>query len=196
MKIDLHQHFWRYAPQDYPWIDESMPVLKRDSGPPREDFARGVERLARRELAYDILLFAQQLPVVGEFVGCFPNQLRPGSRGEVPVAKRVSSMSGRQICDWRQAATTSIAGLPAWSPRPDGEHWPPTDISRYLDMELDDFGAGPVMCGSDWPASTLAVSDQGWVDLIGEWRDRLGPDERTAVLGADPARVYGVEWRS
>jgi L-fuconolactonase len=30
MKIDAHQHFWRYSPRTHAWIDGSMGVLKRD----------------------------------------------------------------------------------------------------------------------------------------------------------------------
>jgi L-fuconolactonase len=30
MRIDAHQHFWVYNPQEYPWIDESMAKLRRD----------------------------------------------------------------------------------------------------------------------------------------------------------------------
>lgn len=30
MRIDSHQHFWRYAPEEYEWIDESMSALRRD----------------------------------------------------------------------------------------------------------------------------------------------------------------------
>ncbi|MBA7716927.1 hypothetical protein ES703_126012 [subsurface metagenome] len=30
MKIDAHQHFWRYSPGEYGWINEQMAVLKRD----------------------------------------------------------------------------------------------------------------------------------------------------------------------
>jgi L-fuconolactonase len=30
MKIDAHQHFWQYNPDEYSWIDESMNKLKRD----------------------------------------------------------------------------------------------------------------------------------------------------------------------
>ena len=33
MRIDSHQHFWRYDPRHYPWIDDSMGVLKEDFGP-------------------------------------------------------------------------------------------------------------------------------------------------------------------
>lgn len=28
--IDAHHHLWRYVPEDYPWITESMGILRRD----------------------------------------------------------------------------------------------------------------------------------------------------------------------
>ncbi len=34
MRIDAHQHFWNYRPEDYPWIGSSMEILKRDFTPP------------------------------------------------------------------------------------------------------------------------------------------------------------------
>jgi L-fuconolactonase len=30
MRIDAHQHFWRYNPREYEWIDNSMASLRRD----------------------------------------------------------------------------------------------------------------------------------------------------------------------
>lgn len=30
MRIDAHQHFWKYFPQEYEWIDDSMHRLRRD----------------------------------------------------------------------------------------------------------------------------------------------------------------------
>ena len=33
MKIDAHQHFWRYNPEGYSWITEDMPALKQDRLP-------------------------------------------------------------------------------------------------------------------------------------------------------------------
>jgi L-fuconolactonase len=30
MRIDAHQHFWRYNQQEYGWIDDSMAALRRD----------------------------------------------------------------------------------------------------------------------------------------------------------------------
>ena len=33
MKIDTHQHYWHYQTQDFPWINEHMPVLQQDRMP-------------------------------------------------------------------------------------------------------------------------------------------------------------------
>ena len=30
MRIDAHQHFWRYSPAEFPWIGTNMQVLARD----------------------------------------------------------------------------------------------------------------------------------------------------------------------
>jgi L-fuconolactonase len=30
MRVDAHQHFWRYDPAEYGWIDDSMVLLRRD----------------------------------------------------------------------------------------------------------------------------------------------------------------------
>jgi L-fuconolactonase len=30
VRIDSHQHFWSYTPEEYGWIDESMSVIRRD----------------------------------------------------------------------------------------------------------------------------------------------------------------------
>jgi L-fuconolactonase len=33
MKIDTHQHYWRYAPEDFPWINAGMRALQQDCLP-------------------------------------------------------------------------------------------------------------------------------------------------------------------
>jgi L-fuconolactonase len=33
MRIDAHQHFWNYNPQEYGWINDNMKVLRKDFGP-------------------------------------------------------------------------------------------------------------------------------------------------------------------
>jgi len=33
LKIDTHQHYWRFRPEDFPWIDATMPALRQDCLP-------------------------------------------------------------------------------------------------------------------------------------------------------------------
>ena len=33
MRIDAHQHFWQYRPEEYGWIGDRMQTLRRDFGP-------------------------------------------------------------------------------------------------------------------------------------------------------------------
>lgn len=33
MRIDTHQHYWRYRPEEFPWIDDAKASLKRDFTP-------------------------------------------------------------------------------------------------------------------------------------------------------------------
>jgi len=44
MRIDAHQHFWRYNADEYGWIDDSMARLRRDFLPP--DSAREMTSIA------------------------------------------------------------------------------------------------------------------------------------------------------
>ena len=45
MRIDSHQHFWRYSPTRHSWITDAMAVLKRDFLPP--DLNRELQALIR-----------------------------------------------------------------------------------------------------------------------------------------------------
>jgi L-fuconolactonase len=81
MKIDAHQHFWRYSPSDYGWIDDRMAALRRDFLPDdlqREIAQVGVEATiavqARQSLSETewLLELANQYPIIGGVVGWFP----------------------------------------------------------------------------------------------------------------------------
>ena len=59
MKIDAHQHFWCYRAEEFPWIDEGMPLLQRDCLP--EDV-----RSALRAAAVDAVVAVQARTLAAE----------------------------------------------------------------------------------------------------------------------------------
>jgi L-fuconolactonase len=78
MKIDSHQHFWKYNPADYGWINEEMKVLKRDFLPSdleKElktiDFVGSIAVQARQSLEETewLLKLANENPIIKGVVG-------------------------------------------------------------------------------------------------------------------------------
>jgi L-fuconolactonase len=78
MKIDAHQHFWRYSAADYPWIGTGMERLARDylpadlAGPARaEGIAATVAVQARQTLEETrwLLELAGREPLIAGVVG-------------------------------------------------------------------------------------------------------------------------------
>jgi L-fuconolactonase len=77
-RIDAHQHFWRYHPAEFPWIDGGMSVLQRDFLP--RDFAElrrragvdasiAVQARAKREETDFLLALARDNPAIAGVVG-------------------------------------------------------------------------------------------------------------------------------
>jgi L-fuconolactonase len=78
MRIDSHQHFWRYAASEYPWIGPGMERLARDHLPPdlaTLAAAAGIDRTvavqARQSLEETrwLLSLADEHPLVAGVVG-------------------------------------------------------------------------------------------------------------------------------
>ncbi len=78
VRIDAHQHFWRYDPAEYEWIDKSMAGLRRDCMPPesalemtRAGFHGCVAVQARQTVEETrwLLALAARHPVVAGVVG-------------------------------------------------------------------------------------------------------------------------------
>lgn len=78
MNIDAHQHFWKYDPREYGWIDESMASLRRDFLPPdlkgeldRENIQGSIAVQARQSFDETrwLLQLAEQFPFILGVVG-------------------------------------------------------------------------------------------------------------------------------
>lgn len=80
-RIDAHQHFWRYTPEEYDWIDETMAAIRRDFLPSdlrTEMTAAGVESSIAVQARPDVdetewlLALADAHPWIAGVVGWAP----------------------------------------------------------------------------------------------------------------------------
>jgi L-fuconolactonase len=276
MRVDAHQHFWKYNPAEYEWVDDSMASIRRDFLPEdlepelernefqgsiavqarqtleetrwlleladrsskilgvvgwvdlrspdlrcqlseftrnpkllgirhivqserddrfllRQDFLRGIASLEEFDLAYDILIYAKHLPVAAEFVERFPRQRFVLDHLAKPAIK------SREIETWasgirRLAAFPNVfCKLSGLVTEADWQGWKPEDITPYLDITFEAFGAARLMIGSDWPVCLVAGSYSRTIDVVKDYLKRHPAEIREAVLGENARRFWKLK---
>ncbi len=275
MRIDSHQHFWRYRPEAYPWIDEAKGVLKWDYLPEdlapllsaqgfdgcvdvqaahtsdetrflldlsdrhpfvravvgwvdlcspdverqlaelarhprlkgirhiaqdepddrflvREDVLRGIAALEPFGLAYDILIFARQLPAAIELARRLPRQ-----RFVLDHIAKPEIAAGR-ISPWKEqvrelaAAPNVCCKLSGMVTEAAWKGWTAADFRPYLDVVFEAFGPDRLMIGSDWPVCLLAGDYPTVMGLVEDHMAGGPAADREKVLGANAARFYRI----
>ena len=159
------------------------------------EFLRGVALLDEFELAYDILIYPRHLPVALEFVERFPRQRFVLDHLAKPAIK-----SG-EISGWanglrRLAAFPNVfCKLSGLVTEADWQHWKPEQITPYLDVAFESFGAERLMIGSDWPVCLVAASYARAVEVVRSYLSRFEPAVRDAVLGGNAQRFWRLRPR-
>jgi L-fuconolactonase len=102
MHIDAHQHFWKYSPEEYDWIDDSMAALRRDFLPKdlqpelvRTGFQGSVAVQARQTLEETrwLLELAEQSPSILGVVG-WVDLRSPDVRSQLKAFSQSSKLVG------------------------------------------------------------------------------------------------------
>lgn len=158
----------------------------------REDFVRGIGRLARFGLTYDLLLYPRHLPAACELVKRFPEQLFVLDHISKPLIKdhRLEPWATdlRRLASFPNV-TCKISGMVTEA---DWKNWQAGDFTPYLDIVLECFGPRRLMVGSDWPVCTLAASYAEVMQIAADYIGSLSPDEQAAIWGENARRIYGI----
>ena len=153
----------------------------------RSDVASGLDAVAARGLAFDLVLRPWQLPVAVAVA-----RAHPGLRfvldhlGNPPQDREEFARwsSVLQELAASENVVAKVSGLPLL--RADGTIRPPS-LEEVLDVAVSAFGPGRLMFGSDWPLAELSGGYRHWVDLyLGSTRsysvdEQQAMDERTTL---------------
>lgn len=156
----------------------------------REDVVRGIAKLARFDLAYDVLVYARQLPAAIELCRSLPNQrfvLDHVGKPEIRAQKHDPWAEHLRELAQCENVACKLSGLVTEA---DWQRWTPDDLAFYLETALEAFGPERVMIGSDWPVCLLAAS---YADAIGVARGAVAAfsaDERAAMLTQNALHWY------
>jgi L-fuconolactonase len=156
----------------------------------RPDFINGLKCLSRYDLAYDILVFPQQLAAAAELVTLFPDQRFILDHIAKPPIK-----AGR-IDDWkigieRLAQFPNVyCKLSGMVTEADWDNWKPSHLAPYLDVVLHAFGPDRLMIGSDWPVCTVVADYQRVIGIVEAYISTRSIEEQDAILGGNAVKAY------
>ena len=155
-------------------------------------FLAGMTRLESAGLAYDILVYARQLPQAIAFARRFPRQrFVLDHLGKPDVRAGAFDEWQRDLRDLAAlpGVCCKLSGLVTEA---DWRTWTPGQLRPYLDAALDAFGPDRIMIGSDWPVCLVAA---GYADVIGLVRDAMAEyseAEQQRMLGGTATDFWNL----
>lgn len=156
-------------------------------------FLEGISKLATHDLSYDILIFADQLQFVPEFVAMFPD-----TRFVIDHIAKPEIKNGN-ISQWKKHmegvaqhrnVSCKISGMVTEA---DLKKWKPADFKPYLDVVVDAFGIDRVMYGSDWPVCLAAGSYAQVFNLVSSYFRDFSTAEQELFFGGNATRFYKLD---
>jgi L-fuconolactonase len=155
-------------------------------------FNRGLDVVAKRGLAYDLLVNEPQLGATLELV-----DRHPSLRLIVDHLAKPNLAAGPSAA-WR-GGIMELARRPNVMCKISGGiteidfGWTPAQMAPYFDTVLEAFGPLRVMFGSNWPVSDTAGGYGPWIDAVRKWAAKLSPDEQSALFSQTAVRAYRLD---
>lgn len=183
------------------YVNESLIKGVREivQGTPEEqflnnaDFDHGIHELTHRDLAFDLLVFHNQLPAAIAFADRHPNQrIVLNHCGKPPIqAGEFSKTWARNIRELarRPHVYCKLSGL---TTEIEGEiTTSTTDLIRpYFDSILKAFTPSRIMYGSDWPVCLLKTSYPTWLNTVDDLLIPLSEDEKSDIYQDTATHFY------
>jgi L-fuconolactonase len=152
---------------------------------------RGLAALDALGLPFDLMIRPEHFPAALESVRAHPSlRFVLDHLGKAPIAAGELEpwASGLRELAAEPNVACKLSGVHTIAP----QNWTPSDITPFVDVALDAFGADRLVFGSDWPVSVQAATYAEVVGFATGACASLSPAERAAVLGGNARRLYGL----
>ena len=153
-------------------------------------FTRGIQALTSRDLTYDILITASQLPAAVKLVDRHPHQrfvldhiAKPTIAGPPPTdwIRDLTALAARPQVSCKFSGVVSEVRLPTWTPEL---------LTPYFEVVLQAFGPQRLMFGSDWPVCLVRSEYDRWFNFVTTCTASLSEIEQTQILGQNAVEFY------
>ena len=155
-------------------------------------FMNGISKLEKFGFTYDILIYADQLKYIGEFVSAFPDQKFVIDHLAKPDIKN------KKISDWKREIE-NVAGhenvyckISGMVTEADWKNWTQKDLIPFIDVVIESFGSNRIMFGSDWPVCLVAASYEQTLNIVQEYFYSFSASEQELFFGKNAIKFYNL----
>ena len=158
----------------------------------RKDVQNGIGKLLKYDLAYDILVFPNQLPSAIAMVEAFPNQKFILDHIAKPtISKAISEIWVHNI---KQLSThknvyCKLSGLVTETIN---FKFKEDDFKPYIDIIFKAFGPDRIMFGSDWPVCLLAANYDKVLKIVNDYLENQSIEVKNNILGKNAIKIYNL----
>ncbi|NQZ29941.1 MAG: amidohydrolase family protein [Oceanospirillaceae bacterium] len=149
----------------------------------------GITSMCERQLSFDALVLAHQLPVLAKFIEKYPDlpvvidhAAKPSiNSGEFKAWARdiaLIAKNGKTFC--------KLSGLLTEA----GDNFSVASLQPYVDHLLYCFGDERLVWGSDWPVLNLAADYHRWCEMTEQLLQGLTKAQRANIYGLNAIRFY------
>lgn len=156
----------------------------------RPAFRNGIAALKEFDLAYDILIYPQQLQAAIDLVKAFPDQRFVLDHMAKPVIREKLMEPWKSLfveLSHHPNVHCKISGLVTEA---DWQSWTPADLAPYIDIAVDAFSPERIMIGSDWPVCTLAATYAQVTDSFQNHFQNFSENEQIAIFRSNALNFY------
>ena len=158
----------------------------------RDDVQNGIGKLLKYDLAYDILVFPNQLPSAIAIVEAFPNQKFILDHIAKPtISKAISEIWVHNI---KQLSTHKnvYCKLSGMVTETINFKFKEDDFKPYIDVIFKAFGPDRIMFGSDWPVCLLAANYDKVLRIVNDYLENQSIGVKNNILGKNAIKIYNL----
>jgi L-fuconolactonase len=158
----------------------------------RNDFCRGIAKLARYNFTYDILIFPKQLPHGVKLVQLFPQQafvIDHLAKPNFVIADFLEWEKNIRTIAAYKNVYCKVSGMVTEA---DWKNWRPADFLFCLDVVTEAFGINRLMFGSDWPVCLLAASYPQVSNIVRDYFSKFSIAEQQQFFGTNAINFYNL----
>ncbi|WMT85904.1 amidohydrolase family protein [Pelagibacterium sp. 26DY04] len=159
----------------------------------RADVRNGLQAVAERGLAYDLLIRPREIPASIALAKAMPElRLVVDHIAKPAIARGEYRQWAEPFAGFAELPNVACK-LSGMVTEADLSGWTQEQLAPYFNRALEIFGPDRLMTGSDWPVCLVATDYAGAIDLVRDAIAPLSPDEQRAVLQTCTKHFYKLE---